>query len=256
MSLSTEKYESVLVFLDRGIAVPDSNAKHGLKLFIEDYPYAVDGLELWAAIKSWFSDFVDIVYPDDSGVVGDVELQSWWNEIRTVGHGDKKDEPGWPELNSKQNLVKILTTIAWVASCHHAAVNFGQYEYAGFMPSHPTTTRKLIPEEGTPDWQSLQDDPLKFYLSSISNQTQATVVMATIEILSTHSADEEYLGQRLLPNWTNDPKVKKIDSNLRCFKYIMHFYSWQKVLKEIQAKRKLIWCEFGAECFPDLGSIR
>jgi hypothetical protein len=240
----------------RGIAVPDSNAKHGLKLFIEDYPYAVDGLELWAAIKSWFSDFVDIVYPDDSGVVGDVELQSWWNEIRTVGHGDKKDEPGWPELNSKQNLVKILTTIAWVASCHHAAVNFGQYEYAGFMPSHPTTTRKLIPEEGTPDWQSLQDDPLKFYLSSISNQTQATVVMATIEILSTHSADEEYLGQRLLPNWTNDPKVKKIDSNLRCFKYIMHFYSWQKVLKEIQAKRKLIWCEFGAECFPDLGSIR
>jgi hypothetical protein len=180
-----------------------------LKLFIEDYPYAVDGLELWAAIKSWFSDFVDIVYPDDSGVVGDVELQSWWNEIRTVGHGDKKDEPGWPELNSKQNLVQILTTIAWVASCHHAAVNFGQYEYAGFMPSHPSTTRKLIPEEGTPDWQSLQDDPEKFYLSSISNQTQATVVMATIEILSTHSGDEEYLGQRLVPNWTNDPKVKK-----------------------------------------------
>ena len=35
------------------MAVEDPSAPHGLRLVIEDYPYAVDGLEIWDAIKSW-----------------------------------------------------------------------------------------------------------------------------------------------------------------------------------------------------------
>ena len=28
-----------------------------------------------------------------------------------------------------QELALILSTIIWMGSCHHAAVNFGQYDY-------------------------------------------------------------------------------------------------------------------------------
>ncbi|CAK9877709.1 unnamed protein product [Sphagnum jensenii] len=181
---------------NRGMAIPNSYAKHGLHLLLEDYPYAVDGLDLWAAIEIWYTDFVDIVYADDREVWGDVELQTWWTEVRTVGHADKKDAPGWPVLDSKHNLVQILVTIAWVASCHHAAVNFGQYQYSGFMPINPTWMRRLIPEEHTPEWNDLEVNPVKNYLESVSNEPQARVVMATVQILSTHGANEEYLGQR------------------------------------------------------------
>ena len=189
------------------MAVRDPSAKHGLKLVIEDYPYAVDGLELWAAMKEYMADHVKIFYKSDKAVQDDTELQTWWTEVRTVGHGDKKDSPGWPTLDSIENLVYILTTIAWVASCHHAAVNFGQYAYAGYMPNHPSMTRRFIPEPGTTEWEQLQKDPERFFLDSISNETQAASVMSTIEILSTHALDEEYLGQRQTPNWSNDERV-------------------------------------------------
>ena len=191
----------------RGMAVRDPTTPSGVRLVIEDYPYAADGLEIWTAMKEYMTDHVSIFYKSDDDVQGDTELQKWWTEVRTVGHGDKQDAPGWPTLDSVESLVFTLTTITWVASCHHAAVNFGQYAYGGYMPNKPSLTRKLIPEPGTPAWDQLQQNPERFYLDSVSNESQATSVMATIEILSTHAMDEEYLGQRLTPNWSNDPRV-------------------------------------------------
>ena len=35
---------------------------------------------------------------------------------------------GW-YLRHLQDLALILSTIIWMGSCHHAAVNFGQYDY-------------------------------------------------------------------------------------------------------------------------------
>jgi hypothetical protein len=73
--------------------------------------------------------------------------------------------------------------------------------------------RRLIPEEHTPEWNDLEVNPVKNYLESVSNEPQARVVMATIQILSTHDADEEYLGQRNVQNWTNDHKVRSSSLN-------------------------------------------
>lgn len=197
------------------MAIPDDNAEHGIKLVMEDYPFAVDGLEHWGAIQSWLSDYVEVIYKDDASVRKDEELRRWWTEIRTVGHGDKKDDEGWPVMDSKKSLIHILSIIVWTASCHHAAVNFGQYEYAGFMPNHPTMTRRLIPSEGTPEFLELQKDPEAFYLSTVSNETQATVIAITTEALSTHANHEEYLGQRNTPNWTNDDKILAVFSSFQ-----------------------------------------
>ena len=129
------------------MAVEDPTAEHGLGLTIEDYPFASDGLILWDAIKQWVSDYVNYYYLEPSLVQSDGELQVWWTEVRTKGHADKKHEPWWPVLETPENLWQILTTIIWVTTGHHAAVNFGQYVYAGYFSNRPTIARTNMPIE-------------------------------------------------------------------------------------------------------------
>nr|AEU04516.1 lipoxygenase 1 [Taxus chinensis] len=179
----------------------------GLRLVVEDYPYAVDGLEIWSAIQSWVVDYLSFYYQNDDGVKGDTELQAWWYEIVNVGHGDHKDATWWYQMQSVKELEKALTTIIWVASALHAAVNFGQYAYAGYMPNRPTMSRKWIPEEGSKEFAQLVEKPDLFLLNTLSNQFQTTLGIALIEILSTHSSDELYLGQRASSHWTHDDSV-------------------------------------------------
>ena len=38
-------------------------------------------------------------------------------------------------------------------SGHHAAVNFGQYDYSGYMPNKPTFVSHRIPEPGSVEEQ-------------------------------------------------------------------------------------------------------
>jgi len=193
--------------LKRGMAVEDATSESGVKLNFEDYPYARDGLDLWCAFKSWVTDYVNIYYADDKIVQQDIELQQWWSEIRTKGHGDKKDAPGWPSLTSKASLVETLTTILWIPSAHHAAVNFGQYAYTGYMPNQPAVMRRPVPEVNSKEHSQLLASPEKFFLQSHGKPSQATIVMTVVEILSKHAQEEEYIGQRLVEGWTNNNEV-------------------------------------------------
>lgn len=195
------------------MAVPDSDAPHGLHLLIEDYPYAADGLLIWSSIKDWVTEYLSLYYPTSQSILDDVELQAWWTEIRTQGHMDMKDEPWWPKLETPDDLINILTTMVWVASGHHAAVNFGQFDYSGFVPNHPCLTRQLVPKTDDPhdpEFQKLVRHPHKFVLRTLPSQSQATVLMTVVESLSTHSPDEEYLGHNgMMTNWTSDQRAMK-----------------------------------------------
>ncbi|KAK3042134.1 hypothetical protein RJ639_001254 [Escallonia herrerae] len=190
--------------LKRGVAVPDSSQPHGLKLLIEDYPFAVDGLEIWSAIETWVDEYCSFYYPTDDLIKSDFELQSWWMELRTDGHGDKKDEPWWPEMKTRAELTLSCTIIIWVASALHAAVNFGQYPYAGFLPNRPTISRRFMPEPGKPDYAELETNPEKAFLRTITSQFHTLLGVSLIEMLSRHGSDEVYLGQRETPEWTSD----------------------------------------------------
>ena len=198
------------MFNCRGMAVEDPTAPHGLRLTIEDYPFANDGLILWDAIKQWVSDYVHHYYLDPSVVACDEELQAWWTEIRTVGHADKKDEPWWPELKTPHNLIDILATIIWVASAHHAAVNFGQYTYAGYFPNRPTIARKKMPTEDPTDedWNRFLEKPEAVLLETYPSKLQATTVIAALYVLSYHSPSEEYIGEHIEAAWADDPFIK------------------------------------------------
>lgn len=192
------------------MAVEDPFAPHGLRLTIEDYPFANDGLLLWDNIKEWVTDYVNHYYSDPSVVESDHELQAWWTEIRTVGHADKKDEPWWPNLKTPKDLIQILSTIIWVTSGHHAAVNFGQYAYGGYFPNRPTIARTIMPNEdpSPEEWKEFIKKPEKALLKCYPSQLQATRVMAVLDILSTHSPDEEYIGEMMEPSWAEDPVIK------------------------------------------------
>ncbi|KAJ9558916.1 hypothetical protein OSB04_013530 [Centaurea solstitialis] len=181
-----------------------------VKLTIEDYPYANDGLVLWDIIKDWVTNYVNHYYPEKNLVETDEELQEWWTEIRTVGHGDKKDEPWWPVLKTPEDLILIVTTIIWVASGHHAAVNFGQYDYAGYIPNRATIARVKMPcEDPTDDeWEAFKRRPEDELLSALPSQIQATQVMAVLDVLSTHSPDEEYIGHQLELTFDAVPEIK------------------------------------------------
>ncbi|KAK9137304.1 hypothetical protein Sjap_007898 [Stephania japonica] len=197
--------------IKRGMAVPDetSDQKHGLRLTIEDYPYAVDGLEVWSAIETWVHKYCSLYYPSDELIQTDTELQLWWSEIVTVGHGDKKDEPWWPKMQTLKDLTLSCTTIIWVASALHAAINFGQYPYGGYLPNRPSISRRLIPEPGTPEHDELGLNPEKAFLKTITNQFQTVLGITLIEILSKHASDEVYLGQRDTADWTSDKEALK-----------------------------------------------
>eukprot|EP01018_Ginkgo_biloba_P006620 Gb_10646 [translate_table: standard] len=191
----------------RGMAVEDPTKPHGIRLVIEDYPYAADGLLIWSAIQEWVQDYVQCYYSEAETIQKDVELQAWWDEIRNEGHYDKRNETWWPKLKTKEDLVSILTTMIWVASGQHAALNFGQYPYGGYVPNRPCLMRRLIPEEKDPEYQNFVSNPQKYFLSSLPTLLQAINTMAVVDTLSTHSPDEEYLGQRHQSTWTSDLQV-------------------------------------------------
>ncbi|KAF3675654.1 hypothetical protein FXO37_05725 [Capsicum annuum] len=170
----------------RGVAVEDPASKHGVRLLIEDYPYAVDSLEIWSAIKTW------------------------WKEIREVGHGDKSGEPWWTKMQTREELIHSLTIIIWIASALHAAINFGQYPYGGFAPNRPGMCRRLIPDPGTAEYEDLKTNPVKGYLKTITPQFQTLIGIAVLEVLSIHSSDEYFLGQReAAAEWTKDKEALK-----------------------------------------------
>ncbi|XP_010540189.1 PREDICTED: lipoxygenase 3, chloroplastic-like [Tarenaya hassleriana] len=154
----------------RGIAVPDPTQPHGLKLLIEDYPYANDGLLMWSAIQNWVRTYVDRYYPDPSLIRTDHELQSWYAESINVGHADLAGAEWWPELS--------------------------------------TLMRRLIPDESDPEFASFLSDPHKYFLSAMPSLLQSTKFMAVVDTLSTHSPDEEYIGDRHQPSiWTGDGEM-------------------------------------------------
>lgn len=190
----------------RGMAMKDPDSPAGVKLLFEDYPYAADGLQIWTALKTWVTDYCSIFYRRDGFVGSDEELQAWWWEIRNLGHGDKKNERWWYEMATLSDLIEAITTLIWTTSALHASVASGQYAYAGFPPNRPGLCRRFIPKEGTFEFAKFLRDTDRYYLELLPGRVEMTLMIALTEVLSRHTSDEVYLGQRSL-EWTDNEEV-------------------------------------------------
>nr|CAD1837617.1 unnamed protein product [Ananas comosus var. bracteatus] len=61
-----------------------------------------------------------------------------------------------------------------------------------------------MPEPGSADYEELKTNPDKVFLRTVPSELETILGVSLIEILSTHSSDEVYLGQRDTPEWTAD----------------------------------------------------
>ena len=92
MQMSSKVYGKLWRFNTEGLPNDLINRKlakteegGALKLLLEDYPYADDGMLLWNAVEKWVGSYLALYYDDsvdDKKVANDVELQAWWTEIK------------------------------------------------------------------------------------------------------------------------------------------------------------------------------
>lgn len=184
----------------RGMAKGDPRKPEKMELLIKDYPFAVDGLDLWVAIKNWVRDYCAIYYKDDGAVRSDGELQAWWREVRQVGHADLSDAPWWPAMDCLADLEETCSTVIWLGSGFHSAIGLWQYTYQGFVPCRPTVTSTPMPEAG-------EDVSESDFLGSITPRKEALSGMA-MAARSMMLEREVYLGQRPdTERWTSDRRA-------------------------------------------------
>ncbi|XP_040256640.2 linoleate 9S-lipoxygenase-like [Aegilops tauschii subsp. strangulata] len=190
--------------IKRGVARGDPKKPEELELLIKDYPYAVDGLEIWTAIKEWVTDYCVIYYGDgDGAVAGDSELRAWWSEVRNVGHGDLSDAPWWPAMDCVDDLVETCATIIWLGSAYHSAVSFGQYAYNGFVPNRPTITSGEVPSDAGAVVTEAE------FLGHITPRNEAFGLMA-LTMSPPVKPGEPLMGERPdTERWTSEQRAAK-----------------------------------------------
>jgi lipoxygenase len=204
----------------------DENNSTGIQLLMLDYPYAIDGLEIWAAIKSWVKDFCSIFYKDNEAIIADVELQAWWSEIRSIGHGDNHNETWWYQMTTLADLVETLTTLIWISSARHAVINHQKHAQNGNHPPNcPTLCRKFIPLEGTVEFGEFLKDPDKFFMKMFPDRFEMSLGLTLVDLLSKNSYDEVYLLRC-------QPSHGWIDNEI----VLNRFAEFKEELKEIQIR--------------------
>lgn len=185
-------------------ALPNDIEHRGIETkFIPEYPYRDDALLLWEAIAKYASSYLQGYYPDDKTVLKDTYLQAWADELSTPLNTRPKSEfpqlpawcpnewaiasglqpqelpphpriPGFTKITSLQQLIDIATIIIFTCGPQHAAVNFSQFDYFGYVPNAPFAlysrpdTPVNLPELLPPAEKELKQMELTFALSGIS----------------------------------------------------------------------------------------
>jgi len=107
-----------------------ANRNVGDEAKLPDYPYRDDARLIWAAIREWAEQYINIYYADDEAVTSDTELALWATSIASEGHMN-----GFRPISSREQLVDVCTMIIFTASAQHAAVNFPQRSIMTFAPA-------------------------------------------------------------------------------------------------------------------------
>ena len=115
-------------------SVPMDLAARGLDdpSIIAEHPYRDDALPVFAATRRFVESYVRIAYASDADVAGDVELAAFVDEL---GANDGGRIRGVVRPMTIEALVDFVTNIVWIASSQHAAVNFTQYPFMGYVPN-------------------------------------------------------------------------------------------------------------------------
>uniref|UniRef100_A0A3P9MEI9 Lipoxygenase domain-containing protein n=1 Tax=Oryzias latipes TaxID=8090 RepID=A0A3P9MEI9_ORYLA len=177
---------------------------------LEDVPnfyYRDDGRKLWDCMHQFVNDILGLYYKNDDLVKNDKELQDWIKEIFQHGFILLKSSGIPKEITSLVDLVKYVTMVMFTCSAQHAAVNFGQCDFYGWMPNGPPTMQVAPPTEKG----KIQDtDALLELLKALPDYKTAVQSMETVWLLSAPTLDKNYLPDFDFKDFTEDAPCEKI----------------------------------------------
>ncbi|KAK3257470.1 hypothetical protein CYMTET_33444 [Cymbomonas tetramitiformis] len=153
---------------------------------LPEYPYRDDALLLWDALDAYIGENVSLAYPTDESVQQDSELASFFRDL-LHGLGEKAGVlPA--SLDTREALCKLLVEFCFTVSAQHAAVNFTQYEFYGYVPYRPAVLTQSPPtSKGTTSEES--------YVAMLPNRDQTQTLVGIGKVLTSTASDEQYLGQ-------------------------------------------------------------
>lgn len=145
---------------------------------LPDYPYRDDGLLVWNAIREFAVNYLSLYYSSAADIVNDLELRDWLQELRAADGGRVN---GLPEkIENLEQLTQIVTQIIFTAGPQHAAVNYPQWDFMGFIPNmplagyapYPTNKEAIIREADLmkilpPHKQTTTQEQLMYSLSAV-----------------------------------------------------------------------------------------
>jgi len=115
------------------------------------YPYREDAVPVWDAINGFVRAYIALYYKLDSDVAGDIELAAWLDELGSEEGGRLKH---LRPVNTLPDLIELMSNIIFIASAQHAAVNFPQYPFMGYVPNMPGAGWAPAPTMDTPDTEA------------------------------------------------------------------------------------------------------
>ncbi|CAB1343847.1 unnamed protein product [Coregonus sp. 'balchen'] len=150
----------------------------------EDLPYYYyrdDGNRVWDATKSFVWDVVCIYYDSDATVQKDEEIQAFVKDVCSFGMQDLD------------------------CCAHHAAVNFGQYDWCSWIPNAPPTMRKPPPtQKGVVD--------VKFIIESLPDRGRSCWHLGAVWALSQFQENELFLGMYPDEHFIEKPVKEAMES--------------------------------------------
>ena len=145
-----------------------------------------DALRLWSAITTFIKEVITLYYKSDDDVTKDVELQAWIKDFNENGlpvrEGDDDHEVP-SALQTRDQLINLLTSVVFTCSCQHAAVNFGLLDVSGFIPFTPSMMRKPPPTKKN-------QTSLKTILETLPSKSQSLKQIALFYVLTRFAEDE------------------------------------------------------------------
>jgi hypothetical protein len=149
------------------------------------YFYRDDARQIWQAIDTYVHDILKLRYFSSADLLADTELQAWKQELVSPDYGrikgllpPEKEAQISGSIQELEDLSSILTTLIFTATAQHSAVNFGQYEYAGWVPNMPFALYQPLTDI------SGQQQPLVELVERLPNRLQTIKQMILVKVLS------------------------------------------------------------------------
>ena len=145
-----------------------------------------DALRLWQANKTFIEEIISIYYKSDDDIGKDKEIQAWVKDVHENGfpvtEGDVDHE--FPKsLQTRDQLIHVLTCVVFTCSCQRAAENFGMMDVAGFVPNTPYIMRQPPPSKKN-------EATLKSIMATLPNKSQTARHIASMYVLTRFAEDE------------------------------------------------------------------